>query len=378
MKKITLLFILTLFGYSGFAQISEAFESTTFPPTGWAVFIGANGLGTTESWEQQVFDTGTAVCIWEVLPAGQRSEDWLVTPQFTVLDTAPTLFFDSIDSGTTDYGSIYTVRVSTASQTTPADFTIIDTQNETQISHSQTTMVGSNRSVDLSAYIGQAIYIAFVLEQNDGDLWRIDNVLVGSPAAAPGPVTTPTPSDLAVDVFVDPTDSDGDTLPDMLVAFDWTPSATGEAATGYEVYLGDSPTTLQLLGTTPNDAVNITSIDYSTLYYWQIIAKNAGGSAVGSSIWSFTTEDDPNLSVGEESVNLFSVYPNPTKNQVSITTSLTIDSVEFYNQLGQRVMNVDGAGMLNNSINLSSLNTGLYYMNISAEGKKQTIKVVKQ
>lgn len=37
-------------------------------------------------------------------------------------------------------------------------------------------MVGSERIIDLSAYIGQSIYVAFVLEQNDGDLWRIDNV----------------------------------------------------------------------------------------------------------------------------------------------------------------------------------------------------------
>ena len=180
MKKITLVLSLTLISAFGFSQVNETFESTTFPPAGWVSFIGTNGLGTVENWKQQVFDTGTAVCIWEVLAPGQRSEDWLVTPQVTVSATNPNLTFDSIDSGTTDYGSIYTVRVSTASQTTHSDFTIVDTQNETQISHSQASMVGSNRSIDLSAYIGQSIYIAFVFEQNDGDLWRIDNVMIDS------------------------------------------------------------------------------------------------------------------------------------------------------------------------------------------------------
>ncbi|HLT32709.1 MAG TPA: choice-of-anchor J domain-containing protein [Aquaticitalea sp.] len=180
MKKITFLFLSILFSYSGFSQISEDFEGATFPPAGWTVFVGENGLGTVENWKQQLFDTNTAVCVWELLPGGQRSEDWLVTPQVTVTAENPSLTFDSVDSGTTDYGSIYTVRVSTASQNVHSDFTIVDTQTELEIAHSQTTMVGSNRSIDLSAYIGQSIYIAFVLEQNDGDLWRIDNVMIDS------------------------------------------------------------------------------------------------------------------------------------------------------------------------------------------------------
>lgn len=201
--------------------------------------------------------------------------------------------------------------------------------------------------------------------------WAFDDVIVRQiTETAPEPVTTPVPADMATNVYVNPTG--------MAVMFDWTPSTTGDAATSYEIYLGDSATTLGLLGSTPNDMVNITGIEYSTVYYWQIVAKNVGGSAVGSSIWSFTTEADPNLSVDDETVNLFSVYPNPAKNQVSINTALTIESVEFYNQLGQNVLNVKGANMLNNSINVSSLNSGLYFMNISAEGRKQTIKVIKE
>jgi len=175
-KSLLLLLVIPMFS---FAQFPQTFEGATFPPTGWASFVGANGLGTVENWKKQLFDgtNNVAVCVWEG-PFASASQDWLVTPQVAITAANKNLTFQSIDSGTTDYGSIYTVRVSTNSQTNIASFTIVDTQNETQIAHSQTSMnvAGSNRTIDLTAYIGQSIYVAFVLEQNDGDLWRIDNV----------------------------------------------------------------------------------------------------------------------------------------------------------------------------------------------------------
>lgn len=203
--------------------------------------------------------------------------------------------------------------------------------------------------------------------------WTLDNVMVQQPTgSAPNPVTTPTPADGAVDVFVDPTNGD------YLVAFDWSPATTGDAATSYDVYLGDAANNLNLLGNTPNDMVNITGMDYSTEYFWQIVAKNLAGEAVGSSTWSFTTEEDPLLSVDTNTLELFSIYPNPVNNNVTIKTTLNINAVEIINQLGQRVLLVNEANIVNNTINVSTLSNGIYFMNISAEGKKQTIKIVKE
>lgn len=374
MKKITLFVLLTItVSFSSFAQLPENFDSGVIPP-GWATFIGTNGEGTTANWE----NPGTYMRVgFEAVAT--TSQDWLVTPLVAITPTTSLLSFSQTDAYAPDYGSVYTVRVSTASQTTHADFTIVDTQNETSVTNG-TPLAFSPYSVDLSAYEGQSVYIAFVLEQNDGDYWFVDNVAVENQnAVAPGAVTTPTPADAATNVYVNPADgADADTLPDMTVVFDWTPGTTGDPATGYEVYLGDSPATLQLLGTTPNDNVNITGMEYSTLYYWQIVAKNAGGSAVGSSIWSFTTEADPALSVADETVKLFSVSPNPVKNNLKIVSQSTLDSIEIYNQLGQRVMEVKANALSNNTIDLSSLHSGMYFITVNAQGKKQTIKIIKE
>jgi len=81
---------------------------------------------------------------------------------------------------------------------------------------------------------------------------------------------------------------------DVLLTSDlsWS-AATG--ANGYYIYFGtDNPPTNIENGT---DVGNVTSYDpatlsYLTTYYWQIIPYNAGGSAIGCSVWNFITEED--------------------------------------------------------------------------------------
>jgi len=366
MKKITLFFILCIgFIFNSHAQLPETFD-TEIPAT-WAVFSGLNGEGPTYTWVHNA--NGYILCQWEAAALGTTAEDWLVSPLTPITTATSLLTFDQTDYFAPDYGSSYTVRISTTSQTDITSFTTVDTQAEPSVTNG-TALQFSGYSVDLSAYEGMSVYIAFVLEQNDGDAWFLDNIdLENQNATAPNPAITPTPLDTAIDVVIDATNTNA-------VAFAWAAAATGDPATSYDVYLGDSPTTLNLLGNLGATSVNITGMTYNTLYYWQIVAKNAGGDAVNSDIWSFTTEMDPSLSVAEFENSTFSVFPNPVKDQLHIKTEKTIDSIEVYNQLGQRVLMFNS--ILNNSVNVSSLNSGVYLISISSENKKQTLKIIKK
>ncbi|AUC75312.1 T9SS-dependent choice-of-anchor J family protein [Olleya sp. Bg11-27] len=374
MKKITLLllFYLTMTTFSH-AQFPESFNGTTIPAT-WATFIGTNGEGTVKNWENI---GGYMWVSYEAVPT--LSEDWLVTPSIAITTNNSLLQFDQTDAFLPDYGSEYTIRVSTgSSQTTHADFTIIDTQTETSVTAGAEGTF-SSYTVDLSAYEGTTIYIAFVLAQNDGDYWFIDNVnLVNQYASAPNAVTTPTPSDAAIAIPIDPTDADLDTEPDNAVSFSWTEATTGDPATIYNFYIGDSPSTLNYLGNISNTSVNITGMDYNTVYYWSVVAENIGGEAIGSSVWSFTTEADPSLSTATFNASTFSVFPNPAKNSINIKSNTFFDTVEIFNQLGQRVMQVSTADLVDNSIAISNLNNGVYFMKIFVEGKQQTTKFIKE
>ncbi|MDB4534799.1 choice-of-anchor J domain-containing protein, partial [Vicingaceae bacterium] len=113
---------------------------------------------------------------------GGLAQDWLVTPQFIPTSTTNLLTFMQRQSYTTNYGSVYKVFISTGSQTTHADFTLVDTQVETDFTYYYTI-----KEIDLTAYQGVPIYVAFVLEQDDGDNWLIDDVALTASASCLAP-----------------------------------------------------------------------------------------------------------------------------------------------------------------------------------------------
>ena len=67
-----------------------------------------------------------------------------------------------------------------------------------------------------------------------------------------------------------------------------------------------------------------------------------------------------------------SIYPNPAVEQLNVTLSQNADIV-IYNIMGQNVMNVEGhAGA--NSINISSLNAGIYFISAGSDTQKFIVK----
>jgi Secretion system C-terminal sorting domain len=389
MKKITLLFSIFMLSVSAFAQFPEGFEGATFPPAGWVSYRGTNSLGLLQDWKltsaAATFATGlqAATVRYEAVTGiTDPFEDWLVTPQVAITATNALLTFSDRQFYTTAYGTTYEVRVSTTSQTSHASFATVNSRTEAQL----TTPAFTAQSINLSAYIGQSVYIAFVMIQNDGDNWYIDDVAFETPPTCAAPtagsavVTSPTSATLTLtstvadlEVLIQPA---GGTVPDPFapdgtgvnvtgatystttltastayefyvrsectLGFDfsiwsgpysfnttvapncatlttpidlatdvvlglntaaalaWTAPASGDTPSGYNLYFGADPFALPLLNPTPfvGVAVNITGLNYNTTYYWQAVAVNAGGEAIGCSTFSFTTEASPGYCLG--------------------------------------------------------------------------------
>jgi hypothetical protein len=182
-KSIYYSFIVALFAFStqAFSQVylTEGFEGA-FTPAGWTSFRGTNGLGTTKDWTTDAGSYTGSICAYISYEnvTGGNAQDWLVTSQINLTGAGNKLDFYMKQDLIPNYGSVYTIRVSTLSQTNISDFTIIKTWNETDFG---TTY--EFQSVDLSAYDGQNVYIAFVMENDDGDSWKIDDVKVWCPPA---------------------------------------------------------------------------------------------------------------------------------------------------------------------------------------------------
>ena len=71
------------------------------------------------------------------------------------------------------------------------------------------------------------------------------------------------------------------------------------------------------------------------------------------------------------------LYPNPASTTINLRALSTITNVEVFNTLGQRVM-TSTPGSDEVTLNVSSLQAGVYIINTIAEGKITTQKFIKQ
>ena len=184
MRKIYLLFFVALTSLS-YGQFSENFDAAASIPAGWAAYRGENGLGTSFDWTfiatPRNYSAPNAAFVRYEANTGGINEDWLVTPLINLTGyTGTNLTFYGGQQYTAAYGTVYEIRVSTTSQTNIASFTTVQTYGESDfVSTGAAAFTAADlKTVSLSAFDGQQIYVAFVMLQDDGDNWFIDNVAV--------------------------------------------------------------------------------------------------------------------------------------------------------------------------------------------------------
>jgi uncharacterized repeat protein (TIGR02543 family) len=171
-------------GYAlGASFFSEGFEGA-FPPTGWNRYeLGGDPLGflqgtTGTSGSHGSAHTGTYYAWhnddWATTIAGIQS--WMTTPQIAVPAGGGSFSFWQRGY----YGTWYTyhsVLVTTGASADPAVSTYVELWN------GNTAETWSQQSIDLSAYAGQNVYLAFEYEGDYSDEWYVDDVSAQGPCA---------------------------------------------------------------------------------------------------------------------------------------------------------------------------------------------------
>lgn len=311
----------------------------TFPPACWAVYIGTNGLGTNYNWQStnSAYEgSGAAFVDYENVSGGQ-AEDWLVTPKIH-LCTNPVLTFYQKQDYSSNYGSTYSVRISTTSQTSHAAFTTISQWNESSFSTSYT-----KKTIDLSAYANQNVYIAFVLTQDDGDTWYIDSLLIKGNC---DPTLT---LDLGEDI---------DTICGQQI--------TINAGNDFASFLWSDQSTGQTITLTPQNGQNysysLTATDYcGCTHSDQInITCHIGGSI---------NDYDNDFSLYWSNDHQALIFNNKSNNQIAIS---------IYNSLGMCVIEnqIINANSTQN-IYLNNVADGVYYSHISINNKVKVLPFIK-
>ena len=187
MRKITLLLFAFICSFTGYSQglPLEGFEGTTFPPTDWAVFdIGVGGTVDWSTNPNSCQGTLAAYMNRQNLGQGSYTEEYLSTKLITVPANGQLRFFSrTFTAGNS--GTLYEVKlaVGTSPQNVPASYTTtLATYTEDQLS--AVFNVCDEKVIDLDAYVGQDVYIAFVMKYTQpgtilsGDRWLLDNVQV--------------------------------------------------------------------------------------------------------------------------------------------------------------------------------------------------------
>lgn len=215
MKKITLVIMLWLLSWGGFAQLPlEGFEnawtgSPATPPGGWVVH---NEIGT-KTWVQSIAGSpaqvpyeGNHVAYLDsenVLPSAPIPSNWLITPQFNVPVNGLLHFYSKLTK-TGDQGGIYKIMIAPVTDPSiPAadlPFTeLVPTLTEFQLNPSQLEYAEKTFAIP-AAYTGTQVRIAFIMQGDDKDRWLIDNVevvaLCNPPSALSANNTTLTTAEL--------------------------------------------------------------------------------------------------------------------------------------------------------------------------------------
>jgi hypothetical protein len=100
---------------------------------------------------------------------------------------------------------------------------------------------------------------------------------------------------------------------------------------------------------------------------------DAAGGIFGSNkvIWF---ENRGPLGIEENTTALFSIYPNPTKGILNISSTISIAEISIYNNLGQLLFTSEET----NQIDISTLDKGIYFVKIKCEnGQIETKKIIK-
>jgi hypothetical protein len=247
-------------------QIAESFDATGFPPVGWA-----NPGSWSRSTTTPFYGAATAY------KSASTTTAILSTPMCTI-GAGSTLDF-YYRAGSTTGNGLMNIKYSTDRVT----------WNQIGATISMPAVTSWNyASVELGAIPAGNYYLGFeVFTSSSTQSIYIDHVFGPQFAAvAPGPVTLSSPADASTGLTQYP-------------SFTWTAPTTGGMPYGYKIYCDTNATPTTLLGTVTNPNTltwtSTTALNYSSTYYWSVVAYNDGGDATGNPVRSFTTMADPTI-----------------------------------------------------------------------------------
>lgn len=141
-----------------------------------------------------------------------------------------------------------------------------------------------------------------------------------------------------------------------------------ENATSYRVYQGTN-----VIANPTEPTYTIEGLEENKEYCYTVTAVNINLESEESDIACAETVWD----AIEENTAVFNVYPNPVENEVRIASVEKIEEVTIYNVVGTTVYNVQ-CTMNDVQLNVSELNSGVYFVKVRTENTESVSRIVKK
>ncbi len=253
-------------------QLNEGFEDATFAPDGWkSIHISGS-----KSWERNSsYHHEGAACAYVNYASSPGHENYLVTPKLLPADGESLSFYVASQSYA---GTTLTIEVSTTTAEAASFTTTLETYTTGSSGTIGTTSASSwvEKVIDLSAYAGQEIYVAFHVVDNDGSSLYLDDVTGVSIKED----ACPRPKNLALDGDADPTEA-------LIV---WDPVAGAESY-DLEYSTSEDFTDPQAPSAIEGEAGLLEDLTPGTTYYVRVRAFCGGEDySEWSSTFSFKTK----------------------------------------------------------------------------------------
>jgi len=154
----------------------------------------------------------------------------------------------------------------------------------------------------------------------------------------------------------------------------------------YSNACGDTPAVVICIdanaGTTSSfEEINATGLIVGNTYYVRIFNHWPIGHANYVTNGNFTIKiwspDSPPLAIEDVDLNQFKFYPNPVNTTLNLNAQRTIENVSIYNMLGQEVLRL-APNKSSSEIDMSSLQTGTYFVRVTINGTTETKQIIKR
>lgn len=336
--------------YDGDGSYTYSIQTVEFENQNYAgSFIAFNASATNPSLAGGNWDAhGGSKCGACFSATTPPNNDWFITPKINLESNSSFSFWAK--TANTNYGKErFNVLISTTNNNI-SSFTKISTGTYTEAPTTWTKY-----TYNLNAYNGQGVYLAIQCVSNDAFAFMIDDIEVLTTAG--GTVTAPVAN------FTANTTSG---CAPLTVSF--SDQSSNNATSWSWIFNGATPSS----SISPNPTVI-----YNTpgIYSVTLTASNAGGSNT-KTMTNYITVNDC-APVNDNFASKFSIYPNPTDGIVYIDIPESKATVRISDILG-KVVKVANLSSNQSSIDLSTLKSGMYFIEIQLSEAKYTSKLTIQ